>query len=82
MVVKTTKVVALLLNIKELLIESNTLTSCLFSTGKFDNGPFNPKYENYSVIPEYMLTKPCSGPIINWGTKWMTKFRSYTTSGT
>ena len=29
-----------------------------------------------------MCIKPCSGPIISQGNKWMTGFRSYTTSET
>ena len=44
------------------------------------NGLFLPKYEKSNVIPEYMCTKPCSGPIIIWSNKWMTGFRFYPTS--
>ena len=53
-----------------------------FLREKFDNGLFIPKYEKSSVMPEDMCTKPCSGPIISWSTKWMTGFRFYPTSET
>ena len=33
-------------------------------------------------MPEDMCNKPCSGPIINQTTKWMTGFRLYPTSDT
>ena len=33
------------------------------------NGLFIPKYEKSSVMPVYMCTKSCSGPIIGWSTK-------------
>ena len=36
-----------------------------FPQEKFDNGLFIPKYEKYSVMPTYICTKPCSGPIIS-----------------
>ena len=36
-----------------------------FLQKQFDNGLFIPKYENYSVMTEYVCTKPCSGPIIS-----------------
>ena len=48
----------------------------------FDNGLFLPKYENSSVMPADMCTKPCSGPIISRITKWMTGLRFYPTSET
>ena len=44
---------------------------------QFDNDIFVLKYENSSVMPEDMCTKPCSGPIISWSIKWMTGFRLY-----
>ena len=53
-----------------------------FLPEKFDNGLFLPKYDNSSVMPSDMCTKPCSGPIISRGTKWMTGFRLYPTSDT
>ena len=46
-----------------------------FLQDKFDNGIFHPKYEKPSVMPVDICTKPCSGPIISWGAKWMTGFR-------
>ena len=51
-----------------------------FLQEQFDNGIFISKYEKSSVRPEYMCTKPCSGPIINQSNKWMTGFRFYPTS--
>ena len=54
----------------------------MFSTRKFDNGIFLPKYENSSVMPADMCTKPCPGPIISRVNKWMTGFRFYPTSET
>ena len=53
-----------------------------FLQEQFDNGLFLPKYENSSVLPADMCTKPCSGPIISRSTKWMTGFRLYPTSET
>ena len=53
-----------------------------FLQEQFDNGLFLPKYENSSVMPADMCTKPCSGLIISQGNKWMTGFRFYTTSET
>ena len=53
-----------------------------FLQEQFDNGLFLLKYENSSVMPAYMCTKPCSGPIISRGKKWMTGFRFYPTSET
>ena len=55
--------------------------SLCFLQEQFDNGLFLPKYENSSVMPEDMCTKPCPGPIINRITKWMTGFRFYPNSG-
>ena len=53
-----------------------------FQQEQFDNGLFIPKYDNSSVMPTDMCTKPCSGPIISWITKWMTGFRFYKNSDT
>ena len=53
-----------------------------FLQEQFDNGLFVPKYENSSVMPEDICTKPCSGPIIIRSTKFMTVFRFYPTSDT
>ena len=53
-----------------------------FLQQQFDNGLFLPKYEKSSVMPADMYTKPCSGPIISWGTKFITGFRFYPTSET
>ena len=53
-----------------------------FLQEQFDNGPFVPKYEKYSVMLEDMCTKTCSGPIISQSTKWMTGLRFYPTSDT
>ena len=50
-----------------------------FLQEKFDNGLFLPKYENPSVMPTDMCTKPYSGPIIIRSTKWMTGFIFYPT---
>ena len=44
------------------------------------NGPFIQKFDNYSVMPEDICTKPCAGPIISSSTKLMTGFRFYSTS--
>ena len=49
---------------------------------KLDLSYFGTKYENSSVIPEDMCTKPCAGPIISRITKWMTGFLLYPTSDT
>ena len=43
------------------------------------NGLVIPKYDNPNVMPAYMCTKTCSGPIISRSTKWMTRFRFYPT---
>ena len=53
-----------------------------FLQEKFYNGIFLPKYEKYSVMPEDICTKLCSGPIIIRSTKWMNGFRFYPTSET
>ena len=45
----------------------------------FYNGIFVPKYENSSVIPADMGTKPCSGKIISRSNKWMNGFILYPT---
>ena len=45
----------------------------------FYDGFFIPKYEKSSIMPADMCTKPCSGSIISWSTKWMTGFRLYQT---
>ena len=37
------------------------ITVC-FLQKQFDNGIFIIKYNKYSVMKEYMCTKPCSGP--------------------
>ena len=47
-----------------------------------ENGISVPKYDNYSVMPSDMCTKPCSGPIISRSNKWMTGFRLYSNSDT
>ena len=44
------------------------------------NGSFFPKYEKYSVVLADICTKPCTGQIISWGTKWMNGFIFYPTS--
>ena len=46
-----------------------------FLQEQFENGIFLPKYENSSVMPEDMCTKPYSGPIISRSTKCMTGLR-------
>ena len=53
-----------------------------FLQEQFENGIFVPKYEKSSVMPVDISTKPCSGPNIVQNTKWMTRFRLYTTSDT
>ena len=53
-----------------------------FLQEKFDNGLFLPKYENSSVMPSDMCTKPCSSPIISRGIKWINGFIFYPTSDT
>ena len=53
-----------------------------FLQEKFDISLFLPKYAKSSVMPADMCTKPCSGPIISWRTKWITGFRLYPTSET
>ena len=63
-------------------IFKNIYISVSFLQEIFDNGIFVPKYDNSSVIPEDMCTKPCSGPIISWSTKWITGFMFYPTSDT
>ena len=51
-----------------------------FLQEKFDNGLFLPSYEKSSVMPVYMCTKPCSGPILSWITKGVIGFGLYITS--
>ena len=53
-----------------------------FLQEQFDNGLFLPKYENSSVMPADICTKPCPIPIISRSTKCMTRFRFYPTSDT
>ena len=53
-----------------------------FLQEQFDNGLFLPKYEKSSGMSEDMCTKPCPGPIISRGTKWMTGFIFYPNSET
>ena len=53
-----------------------------FLQEQFDNGLSIPKYENSSVIPEDMFTKPCSGSIVSKSNKWINEFRFYPTSDT
>ena len=57
------------------------ITVCLIKEQNH-NGIFVPKYENYSGMPEYMCTKPCSCPIISSSTKWITGFIFYPTIDT
>ena len=57
------------------------ITVC-FLQEKYDNDPFVPKYVKSSVMPVDICTKPYSGPIISWITKWMTGFKFYPTSAT
>ena len=59
-------------------VKRMNITVC-FLKYQFENGLFIPKYENQSVMPEYMCTKPCSGPISSRSNKWMTGFRFYPT---
>ena len=56
--------------------------SVCFLLEKFYNGLSVPKYENSSVMPADMCTKPCPVPIISRSNKWMTGFRFYPTSVT
>ena len=53
-----------------------------FLLQQFDNGLFVKKYDNYSVMPADMCTKPCPGSIISRSNKWMTGLRLYPTSDT
>ena len=62
-------------------VKHNDIT-VYFLQDRFDNGLFLPKYENSSVVPADVYTKPYSGPIIGRGTKWMTGFRFYPNSET
>ena len=48
----------------------------------FDNDLFIPRYETYSVMLADMCTKPCSGTILIWSTKWITGLRLYPTGDT
>ena len=67
---------------KILPLELNKLIFLSIFYKKIGNGLFVPKYEKYSVVPETICTKPCSGPIIIWINKWMTGFRFYPISDT
>ena len=53
-----------------------------FLLDQFDNGLFIPKYDNSSVMPADMFTKPFPVPIIIHSNKWMTGFIFYSTSET
>ena len=53
-----------------------------FIQEQFDNSLFLPKYDNSSVMPVDMCTKPCSGPIISCINKWMDGFIFYPNSET
>ena len=57
-------------------------THVYFIQEQFENGIFVPKYEKSSVMSEDMCTKPFSGPIISWSTKYMTGFIFIPTSDT
>ena len=73
----------LLLRLKELLLELNTLIfQSIFYKINLTNGLFLPKYEKSSVMPADVCTKSCSGPIIIRSTKCMTGLRFYPTSET
>ena len=50
-----------------------------FLQEKFYNGLIITKYDNSSVMPADMCTKPCSGPIIIRSTECITEFRFYPT---
>ena len=62
-------------------VKQTDITFC-FIQEKFDNGLFIPRYENSSVTPVDMFTKPCTGPIISRSTKYMNGCILYLTSGT
>ena len=53
-----------------------------FLQEQFENCLFLVEYDNASVMPADMCTKPCSGLIISCSTKCMTGFRFYPTSET
>ena len=53
-----------------------------FIQEQFDNILLLPKYEESSVMPADMCTKPCLGTIISRINKWMTGFILYPTSET
>ena len=53
-----------------------------FLQEQFENGIYVPKYEESSVMPAYMCTKPCSCPTISQSTKLITGFRLYPTIDT
>ena len=73
----------MLLKLKELLLELNTLTfMSVFYKNNLTMVSLLEKYEKSSVIPEDMCTKPCSGPIISQSTKGITVFGFYLNSDT
>ena len=77
---KTSQVVFMLLKLKYLLLELDTLTlMSVFLQEKLENVLFIPKYDKYSVMPADMCTKLCSYSIISGRTKWMTGFIFYPT---
>ena len=61
------------------IIKHIDITVC-FLQEQFYNGHFIPKCEKSSVILSDMFTKPCTGQIISWGTKWIIGFILYLTS--
>ena len=48
-----------------------------FLQEQYDNGQFITKYDKYILIPADMCTKPFSGPIFCFITKWITGFHFY-----
>ena len=53
-----------------------------FLQEQLHNGLFITKYQKYSVMPSYIFTKPCSGPIIIRINKLIIGFIFYPTSDT
>ena len=53
-----------------------------FIQEQFVNGLFVPNYEKSSVMSEDISTKPYSGLIISFSTKWMARFRFYPSNDT
>ena len=73
----------MLLKLKYLLLELNTVKfMSILYYNNFTMVFLLKIYDKYSVMPSYMCTKPCSGPIFSRSTKWMTEFRFYSTSDT